>query len=309
MVYDLIVIGAGPAGINTAVYAASEGLTVLVIEKGTIGGQIRGSAAVENLFSHDKITGTQLINRAYKQAVKFGAEFITAEVKVISRMFGSNLFMIGATNQDVLYARSIVLALGVQYRMLEAHGIDNHIGKHVHFGDNVLNHAKRCKNKHVFIIGGANSAGQAAVYLSRYASKVTMLVRSTLNKSMSAYLIQQINQRVNIEVLEGCILDSIHGDSKIDKVTVMHNGDTIEICDCSMLFVFIGATPNTAWLSDIQTDDQGYIITDQKYMTNIPGIFAVGDIVSGSVKRVATALGSSATAVSFIHQYLADNWK
>lgn len=310
-IYDVIVIGGGVAGINSAVYAASEGLSVLVIEKSRIGGQIRGSAAVENLFSHPKITGTQLINRAYRQAVRFGAEFIAGEVSDIVKHavkgdMLDNMFTIGIKNTFQIYhARSIILALGVQYRTLEANGIENHIGRHVHFGDNVLNYAQRCKNKHVFVIGGANSAGQAAVYLSKYAAKVTMLVRSTLHKSMSAYLINQINNTSNIEVLEGCTLNSVEGDTKIDKVTVNHNGNTIEICDCSKLFVFIGAAPNTKWLDkNIALDDHGYVLTDHRFMTSVKGIFAVGDIVSGSVKRVATAIGSSATAISYVHQYL-----
>lgn len=314
-VYDLIVIGSGVAGINSAVYAASEGLSVLVIEKSKIGGQIRGSAAVENLFGFPKISGRELISRAHKQALNFGAEFITGTVTDIVKhaVLGDeydNLFSLKIenhlTNTRYVKAKAVILALGVQYRTLEANGIENHIGKHIHFGDSVIDQANRCKNKHVFVIGGANSAGQAAVYLSRYAAKVTMLVRSTLEKSMSKYLIDQINMLPNIEVLDNCVLEGVEGKQKLDKVTINRNGDRFEICDCSKLFVFVGASPNTAWLGDnIARDNHGYIIVDNRYMTSVDGIFAVGDIVSDSVKRVANAIGSSAVAVSNVHQYLA----
>lgn len=309
MIYDLIIIGGGPAGINSAVYAASEGLKTLVIEKNRIGGQIYSSAAVENLFGFPRITGKQLINRARKQAEKFGAEFVIDTVRGVMKhdIRGDkfdNLFAISGMGMNLYHARSIILALGVQYRMLDAHGIENHIGKHIHFGDSVLDHAQHCKNKHVYVIGGANSAGQAAIYLSKYASKVTMLVRSSLNKSMSQYLINDINSRDNIEVLEGCSLESVNGDNKIDSMIIRHNNTPMEICDCSKLFVFIGAQPHTDWLKDIDTDQNGFIIVNNQQMTNMPGVFAVGDIVSGSVKRVATAIGSSATAISNVHQYL-----
>lgn len=314
-VYDLIVIGSGVAGINSAVYAASEGLSVLVIEKSKIGGQIRGSAAVENLFGFPKISGRELISRAHEQALNFGAEFITGTVTDIVKhaVLGDeydNLFSLKIenhlTNTRYVKAKAVILALGVQYRTLEANGIENHIGKHIHFGDSVIDQANRCKNKHVFVIGGANSAGQAAVYLSRYAAKVTMLVRSTLEKSMSKYLIDQINMLPNIEVLDNCVLEGVEGKQKLDKVTINRNGDRFEICDCSKLFVFVGASPNTAWLGDnIARDNHGYIIVDNRYMTSVDGIFAVGDIVSDSVKRVANAIGSSAVAVSNVHQYLA----
>ena len=306
MIYDVIVIGSGVAGINSAIYAASEGLSVLVIGK-QFGGQIYSSAAVENFFSHDKVTGRQLINRGYAQAVKFGTEFANDTIKRIYK-FRDNTFHV-ESETSVYYGKTVILALGVQYRTLEANGVENHLGTHIHTGDNVLNHAQRCKNKHVYIVGGANSAGQAAVYLAKYASKVTMLVRSTLEKSMSAYLIQQIENAGNIEVLEGCTLKSVDGSDKLERVIVNHNGNDVSICDCSKLFVFIGAAPMTDWLPEsIARDDQGYVAVDYRQMTIVKGIFAVGDIVSGSVKRVVTALGSSATAISNVHQYLAEVW-
>ena len=235
-----------------------------------------------------------------------GATFTT---DTITRIYKHRDNTFHVEGENVYYGKTVILALGVQYRTLEANGVENHIGTHIHTGDNVLTHARRCKNKHVYIVGGANSAGQAAVYLAKYASKVTMLVRSTLAKSMSSYLIQQIEATDNIEVLEGCKIKSIDGSDKIDTVRVDHNGDEISICDCSKLFVFIGAAPMTDWLPEtIALDDNGYVAVDYRQMTSVKGIFAVGDIVSGSVKRVVTALGSSATAISNVHQYLAEVW-
>lgn len=303
MIYDLAIIGTGPAGINAAVYAASEGLKTIVIGS-QYGGQIYSSAAVENLFGFPKITGKQLISRATNQAIKFGATFHTDSVKRIYK-YHDGVFHIETIN-EVFYAESVVLALGVQYRTLEASGIDKHIGTHIHTGDNVITHAKRCKGKHVYIIGGANSAGQAAVYLSKYAQKVTIISRSELEKGMSAYLIEQIKDSNNIEVITHCTVKSVNGNNKIDTVIIEHNDNEVEICNCAMMFVFIGAQPNTGWLpKSIDKDDQGYVITNQNYETTLSGVFAVGDVVSGSIKRVATAIGSSATAIANVHQYLA----
>jgi thioredoxin reductase (NADPH) len=306
--YDVIVIGQGVAGINSAIYAASEGLSVLVIGS-TFGGQIYSSAAIENLFSQPRITGRSLINIAYKQAMSFGAEFVKGTVEAIGYGYageGHKVFHVGYDNIVVL-GKTVILALGVQYRTLEANGIENHIGKHIHTGDSVMTHAQRCKGKHIYIVGGANSAGQAAVYLSKYASKITMLVRSTLDKSMSAYLIKQIEAANNIEVMTKCSVESVNGNKIIETVIVDYDGDMIEICDCSSMFVFIGAEPSTKWIPDtIYTDNQGFIIVDNNKMTSMTGVFAVGDIESNSVKRVATAIGSSATAVNSIHKYLAE---
>lgn len=302
MIYDVIIVGSGPSGINSAIYAASEGLSTLVIGK-SYGGQIYSSAAVENLFSFPKVTGKQLINRAHKQALNFGATFKNDAIDTLIHT-KYNTFIL--ESKDTVYeARSIILALGVQYRTLEAHGIDKHLGTNIHSGDNVISHAQRCKGKHVYIIGGANSAGQAAVYLSKYASKVTMLVRSSLSKSMSAYLIKQIDMCNNIEVINGCVLNSVEGDQHIERIVIDQDGEEHAFCDCNSMFIFIGAEPNTAWLpKNIARDDKGYIIVNDHYETTMKGIFACGDIVAGSVKRVAVALGSSASAVSYVHKYL-----
>lgn len=304
--YDVIVIGQGVAGINSAIYAASEGLSVLVIGN-MFGGQIYSSAAVENLFSQPRITGKKLINTGYKQALSFGAEFVTDTIDIIFRT-GYGTIIVESIDDTIYEARTIILALGVQYRTLEAYGAENHLGTHIHTGDNVISHAQRCKGKHIYIVGGANSAGQAAVYLSKYASKITMLIRGTIDQAMSTYLINQIKDCNNIEVMNNCTISSIKGDTCIETVVIEHDGERIEICDCNKLFVFIGAEPNTKWLPEtIHTDSQGFIIVDNNKMTSMNGVFAVGDIESGSVKRVATAIGSSATAISNIHKFLARN--
>ncbi len=306
-VYDVVVIGQGVAGINAAIYGASEGLSVLVIGN-MFGGQIYSSAAVENLFSQPRITGKKLITTGYKQALRFGAEFVNDTIDDIGKLFKANIFVLYGQDNVVYHAKTVILALGVQYRTLEAHGANNHLGTHIHTGDNVMKHAQRCKGKHIYIVGGANSAGQAAVYLSKYASKVTMLIRGTIDQSMSAYLINQIESCHNIEIMNNCTIDSVNGNTTIESVIVEHNGEKIEICDCSKLFVFIGAAPNTKWLpSSIVTDNQGFVIVDNNKMTSNAGIFAVGDIESNSVKRVATAIGSSATAINSIHKFIANS--
>lgn len=308
-VYDVAIIGSGPAGLTAAIYAASEGLSVVVFEGNKLGGQAGTSAKIENLFGFPAVSGRELTNRSVKQALGFGVEFVQESIDVIVKNTHRNVFYLGSDEGELAYtARTIVLALGVQYRTLDADGIDAHVGRSVHYGESVMDHAKKTKGKHVFVIGGANSAGQAAIYLSKHAKKVTMLVRgSGLEATMSSYLINQISQHTNIDVLTNCKLDKVDGQKRIEKVVINHNDSQVEICDCSHMFVFIGAKPRTAWLQDyIDLDSQGYIITDSKGMTNRKGIFAAGDIVSGSIKRVATAIGAGATIVSSIHSYLAE---
>ena len=305
-IYDTIIIGAGPGGLTSAVYAASEGLDTLVIEKSRLGGQAYSSAAIENFLGYNKISGKQLTNRAVKQAKDFGAEFVNDNVLDIMRIEHDRFAIIGQF--DIYYTKTVVLALGVQYKTLDADGIDNFIGKNVHYGDNVLDKARTCKNKHVYIVGGANSAGQAAVYLSKYASQVSIIIRGhSIEKSMSAYLIQQINGISNIDIQTKCTVKSFEGGNKLDRIVINNNGQDNEICDCEHMFMFIGAKPSTYFLNNIlDLDGEGFIITNRNQETSIAGIFAVGDIVSGSVKRIATAVGSAAIAVSGIHSFIAN---
>lgn len=306
-VYDVAVIGSGPAGLTTAIYAASEGLSVVVFEGNKVGGQAATSARIENLFGFPAITGKALISRSVKQALGFGVDFVSESITAIVKNATRNVFYLGNDNAT-FEAKTIVLALGVQYRMLDADGIDNHIGTSVHYGESVMDYSKKSKGKHVFVIGGANSAGQAAVYLSQHARKVTMLVRGNgLESSMSSYLIDQVMTRPNIEVLTQCKLDKIDGEKRIERVIITHNDKQVEVCDCSHMFVFVGALPRTAWLTEyIALDSQGYILVDNRYATSKAGIYAAGDIVSGSIKRVATAIGAGATVVSSIHHYLSE---
>ncbi len=306
-VWDVAVVGSGPSGLTASIYAASEGLKTLVIEKNRIGGQIYSSAAIKNLFGFPKITGRQLINRARNQALQFGVDFANDDIRYVNNQFGTNHLMIAGVN-EVYNAKSAVLALGVQYRTLQVDGIERHYGKHIHTGDNVLDYAQRCKGKNIYIVGGANSAGQAAVYLSKYAMKVTVLARTNVNRSMSAYLVEEMNRAGNIEVINQCTVNGIDGDTNIERVTIYKSGQKHELCDCEKMFVFIGAEPHTDWLTvannGIMRDDKGYIKTNAQYMTGLDGVFAVGDVVSGSVKNVAAGLGSSATAISYVRQYL-----
>ncbi len=311
-IYDVIVVGSGPAGLTASIYAASEGLETLVIEKSRIGGQAYTSAAIENLLGFPKITGQELTKRAVDQALGFGVEFVSDWITDIKETGGAyiglnRIFKVYGVEENY-YTKTIVLALGVQYKSLDADGIDNFLGDNVHYGDEIINRAHSCKGKHIYIVGGANSAGQAAVYLSKYAAQVTILVRgSGLETSMSAYLINQINEIDNIDVHCQCTVRGFEGSKKLHRIVIDRDGQENEICDCDHMFMFIGAKPATHWLpGNIKTDEQGFIIADfQNYNTTIAGIFAVGDIVSGSVKRIATAVGSGSAAVSGIHQYLA----
>lgn len=307
-IYDVIVIGGGPSGLTSAIYAASEGLSTLVIEKSRLGGQAYSSAAIENLLGFTKVTGKELTERAIEQAKGFGVRIKTDNILGIQNLiYGKIRFKVYGQYDDY-YTKSIVLALGIQYRTMDAEGIENFIGNSIHYGDAIIDRAHNCTGKHVYIVGGANSAGQAAVYLSKYASQVTILVRgSSIETSMSAYLIQQLNGIDNIDIHCHCTIQGFEGDKKLDRIIINSNGMENEICDCAHMFMFIGAKPNTHWLPEkIAKDTDGYILTDfRNYATSVDGIFAVGDIVSGGVKRISTAIGSGSAAVSGIHAYLA----
>src|SRR5215216_1469108 len=231
-IYDTIIIGGGPAGLTSAVYAASEGLDTLVIEKSRLGGQAYSSAAIENFLGYNKITGKQLTKQAVEQAMNFGAEFVFATIDIIIRT-GYGTFIVETTDDTIYETKTIVLALGVQYRTLDADGIDNFIGTNVHYGDSVIDRARNCKNKHVYIVGGANSAGQAAVHLSKYASQVSILIRGEgLEKSMSAYLVQQINEIDNIDVQTQCIVTRFEGQQKLERIVINNTEYKNEICNC-----------------------------------------------------------------------------
>jgi thioredoxin reductase (NADPH) len=321
--YDLIVVGAGPAGLAAAVYGASEGLHTLLIDKETTGGQAGTSSRIENYLGFPTgISGADLARRAATQAVRLGAEIITTqEVKEISvkNPYKTVTFF----NGTEIPCYSLIIATGVSIHQLNVPGIDKLTGAGVYYGA-ASSEAIFYKDEHVHVIGGANSAGQGAMFLSRYAKKVTMLVRSDLSKSMSQYLIDQIKNTPNIEVLPNTECVGVKGNGKLESITFKHMQTNEEItCPTPAMFIFIGAKPHTEMLKNVvRLSDAGFILTgpdlkaDGKFNywplkrdpylpeTSVPGIFAAGDVVHGVVRRVASAVGHGSIAVSFVHQYL-----
>ena len=323
--YDLIIVGAGPAGLASAVYSASEGIRTLLIDKETTGGQAGTSSHIENYLGFPKgLSGADLARRATAQATRLGAEILTAkEVKQI-RFDGTYRYVKLADGSEIS-CHALIIATGASWRMLDIPGIKELTGAGVYYGA-ALTEAAYYNGKHMVVVGGANSAGQGAMHFSRFASKVTMVVRGvSLNKSMSQYLIDQINATKNIEVLLRTNVIEVTGKDKVDKV-VVKNIDTeeVETLDAAVIFIFIGAKPHSELVADVvERDHAGFILTGPNLTrkgerpknwklrrdpflleTNVPGIFAVGDVMQGSTKRVAAAVGQGSTAVTFVHQYL-----
>jgi thioredoxin reductase (NADPH) len=323
--YDLIIVGAGPAGLAAAVYGASEGLHTLLIDKETTGGQAGTSSRIENYLGFPKgISGTDLARRATAQATRLGAEVLTTQEVTQIRVEDPYRF-VKLEDGTELSCKSLIIATGVSLRTLDVPGIDTISGAGVYYGA-ALTEAAHYKDKHMFVVGGANSAGQGAMFFSRYASKVTMLVRgSALEKGMSQYLVDQINDTENIEVRLRTSVTEVSGTDRLESI-VIQNRDTgeIETLPASALFIFIGAKPHTEMVADIvERNHSGFILTGMDLIeedrrpqnwrlkrdpflleTNVPGIFAVGDVRQGAIRRVASAVGQGSTAVSFVHQYL-----
>ncbi len=322
--YDLVVIGGGPAGLGAAVYGASEGLRTVLVEKKATGGQAGTSSRIENYLGFpDGVSGAQLTDRARRQAQKFGAEVLTARDVVGLEVRGSSRVITFGDGSEIA-AHSVILASGVNYRALDAEGIEELTGRGVYYGS-AATEAPECKGEHVYIVGGANSAGQAAVFFSRHASDVTILVRGeSLEASMSHYLIEQIAGIENIHVRTHTTVKEVHGDGHLERLTLCENGVT-ETVETGHLFIFIGAAPRTDWLGDaIHRDDHGFVRTGPDLLTagqrrpagwpldrdphylesSIPGVFVAGDVRSQSVKRVASAVGEGAMAVTLVHRYL-----
>lgn len=321
--YDLVVIGGGPAGLGAAVYGASEGLRTVLVEKKATGGQAGTSSRIENYLGFpDGVSGAQLTDRARRQAQKFGAEVLTARDVVGLEARGSSRVVTFGDGSEIA-AHSVILASGVTYRALDAEGIEELTGRGVYYGS-AATEAPECKGEHVYIVGGANSAGQAAVFFSRHASDVTILVRGeSLEASMSHYLIEQIAGIENIHVRTHTTVKQVHGDEHLERITLCENGAT-ETVDSGHLFIFIGAVPRTDWLGDtIHRDEHGFVCTgpdlvaggqrpagwtldrDPHYLeSSVPGVFVAGDVRAQSVKRVASAVGEGAMAVTLVHRYL-----
>ncbi|MEU4670989.1 FAD-dependent oxidoreductase [Amycolatopsis sp. NPDC023774] len=321
--YDLVVIGGGPAGLGAAVYGASEGLRTVLVERKATGGQAGTSSRIENYLGFpDGVSGAQLTDRARRQAQKFGAEVLTARDVVGLEVRGSSRVVTFGDGSEIA-AHAVILASGVNYRAHEADGIRELTGSGVYYGS-AATEAPECKGQHVYIVGGANSAGQAAVFFAQHASEVSLLVRGdSLEKSMSHYLIEQIAGIDNITVRTGTTVVQAHGADHLEAVTLCH-GDTTETVETGHLFIFIGAAPRTDWLDGvIQRDHHGFVQTGPDLVTegrrpagwpldrdpyhlesSVPGVFVAGDVRSQSVKRVASAVGEGAMAVTLVHRYL-----
>ncbi|MBT2234145.1 FAD-dependent oxidoreductase [Nonomuraea sp. NEAU-A123] len=321
--YDLIVIGGGPAGLGAAVYGASEGLNTVLIEAHASGGQAGQSSRIENYLGFpDGVSGQQLTDRARRQALKFGAELLSAQ-KVSHLEPRGQARVVGFKEGGEIAAHAVILATGVTYRRLDAPGLDEFVGRGVFYGA-ALTEAPSCKDNEVYIVGAANSAGQAAVYLAGFASKVHLLVRSDgLEKSMSHYLIEQITALPNIEVHYQTQITGAAGEGHLERLTLATKGEE-QVVETQWLFVFIGAEPFTSWLGDtVERDAKGFVLTGPDLVqggkrprnwtlrrepyfleTNVPGVLAAGDVRAESIKRVASAVGEGAMAVALVHRYL-----
>ncbi|UJA20338.1 FAD-dependent oxidoreductase [Thermoleophilia bacterium SCSIO 60948] len=319
--YDLIIVGGGPAGLAAAVYGASEGLRTVMVEREGPGGQAGQSSRIENYLGFPAgVSGSDLARRATDQARRLGAELLSVQDAVSMRAEGAGRF-IDLTGGGSLSANCILVATGVSYRRLECPGFEELTGAGVYYGA-ATTEARACAEQHVVVIGGANSAGQAAVHFSRFASRVTLLVRGpALERSMSNYLIEQIAAIDNIEVETGSEAIRAEGDGHLERMTIRGpGGERTE--DVDACFVFIGAAPRTDWLAGIvERDERGFILSGpdvstsawpldrdpMKLETSVPGVFVAGDVRARSIKRVASAVGEGSMAVSLIHQYLADD--
>ncbi|MGB3638157.1 MAG: FAD-dependent oxidoreductase [Rivularia sp. (in: cyanobacteria)] len=323
--YDLSIYGAGPAGLSAAVYGASEGLRTVLIERHAVGGQAGSSSLIENYLGFPEgISGADLAEKARQQAVKFGIELLILREGVKAE-FRDNRIHVDMANGSKMVARANICATGVEYRKLNLPNEDRFLNRGVFYGAGA-SEAPLCSNKHIFVIGGGNSAGQAVMYFSRYAEKVTMLVRgSNLADSLSQYLSDRVTNTKNVEVLFNSQVSELHGDKSLEQITITdrRDGSTTQV-DTQHLFICIGGVPNTEWAKDtsIIRDKAGFLITGSDLLkdgcpdcwkldrepffleTSVPGSFAAGDVRHGSVKRVASAVGEGAMAVTFVHKYL-----
>jgi thioredoxin reductase (NADPH) len=324
--YDLAIVGGGPAGLAAAVYGASEGLHTVMIERDAPGGQAGLSSRIENYLGFPAgLSGNDLARRAVAQARRFGVEILAPQEAVSIRAEGPYRFLKLADGFEIS-CHALLLAMGVQWRTLGVPGIERLQGAGVYYGGGTTE-AMACKGETVHIIGGANSAGQAAMHFSKFAEKVVMLVRGeSLASTMSHYLIEQIEKTPNIELQTRSSVVEVHGESRLTGLTILRalTGEK-EHVPATSLYIFIGAQPRTEWLGDlIERDERGFILSGPDLLrggkrppswtldrdpglleTNVPGIFVVGDVRHGSVKRVASGVGEGAVVVQFMHQYLA----
>jgi thioredoxin reductase (NADPH) len=327
-IYDVVIIGAGPAGLAASVYGASEGLKTLLIERRAPGGQAGTSSRIENYLGFPTgLSGAELARRAVTQATRFGTEILSPRiVKQIKVKDGYKTLVLDDDTE--VSTRVVVITTGVDYRKLETPGIEKYSGAGIYYGA-ATTEAGSCKDKEVFVVGGGNSAGQAAMYLAKFAKQVNILIRKEdLSSTMSAYLIDQINGTSNIRVMPGSEIMEANGTEEQLETLTIKNIETgaSEVHRASALYIFIGAKPFTDWLSnDILKDDKEFLLTGRDLMnhdhflklwklerdpylleTSCPGIFAAGDVRSGAMNRVASAVGEGSMAISFVHKYLAE---
>ncbi|HKI03615.1 MAG TPA: FAD-dependent oxidoreductase [Thermoanaerobaculia bacterium] len=323
--YDLVIVGGGPSGLAAAVYGASEGLRTLMVEGEAPGGQAGTSSRIENYLGFPSgLSGADLARRAVTQAQRFGVEILTPQEATGLRLEDPYRIVILGDGREVS-CHSLLIATGVSYRKLDVSGVERLTGAGIYYGA-AMTEAMACRDEDVFIVGGANSAGQAAMYFSKYARRVVMLVRGdSLNKAMSQYLIDQIGETPNIEVWYHVNVAEAHGGDHLESIDV-HNSETGDAGNhpARSLFILIGAQPRTGWLEGtIERDERGFILTGPALLrdgqrpkgwqldrdpflleASVPGIFAAGDVRQGSVKRVASGVGEGSIAISFIHEYL-----
>ena len=322
--YDLIVVGAGPAGLAAAVYGASEGVHTLLVEMETPGGQAGTSSRIENYLGFPKgLSGADLARRATAQASRLGAEILSAQ-EVVSVGVRDSYRVVTLANGSELVCHAVIISTGVSVRELDVPGAKAVTGAGVYYGA-AITEAASYRGEHVFVVGGANSAGQGAIFLSQYAGQVTMLVRSSLAKSMSQYLIEQIEGRDNIDVRLGTEIVEVHGKDRLEAISICdrESGETHKE-SAAATFVFIGASPHTKMLGDlVELSPAGFILTGRDLFknggrpagwklkrdpflmeTNVPGVFAAGDVRHGVIRRVASAVGQGSGVVSFVHEYL-----
>lgn len=325
--YDVVIIGAGPAGLAAGVYGSSEGLKTLLIEKKAPGGQAGTSSRIENYLGFPTgISGAELTYRAMTQATRLGTEFLTPRsVKSICQKDGYT--KITLEDESEVNTRSVVITTGVDYRKLEADGIERFNGSGIYYGA-ANTEAFSCSQKRVFIVGGGNSAGQAAMYLSKFASQVSIIIRkSSLESTMSAYLIAQIDETPTISIITNTHIIAASGNEHLNQLIFENlNDKSTHVEDADALYIFIGAKPITSFIgNEILKDEKGYIITGRDLSANpqfrkiwkqdrdpylletsCPGIFAAGDVRAGAMNRVASAVGEGSMAISFVHKYLAE---
>jgi thioredoxin reductase (NADPH) len=326
--YDVTIIGAGPSGLAAAVYGGSEGLNTAMIERRAPGGQAGTSSRIENYLGFPNgLSGAELSRRAMSQASRFGVETLSPQ-EVVDISLKDNYKIIKLRNGSEINTKSVIITTGVDYRALDAGDVDKFTGAGIYYGASTTE-AHACKEQDIYIVGGGNSAGQSAMYLSNFAKNVFIVIRKTdLSSTMSQYLIDQIKATPNIKIIPETVVGHVYGKEKLEEICLEHvETKSREQVKAAALFIFIGAKPVTDWIKlDIIKDDKGFIETGRDLLkyeafkkswklqrepflleTCSPGIFAAGDVRSGAMNRVASAVGEGAMAIKFVHEYLAEN--